>query len=248
MLGILMYAHALAQFAGRKSHFASSPDGLDRRHHRRNRRDPRRHVLLDVVARAPDRAGRHLCLELELGALRRAIRGTYGRNHRSVAARRRRGDRCRGAKSPEEGRALLAERVRHSPQMTSLMVIGPDGNLRFASAQPSRRAVNLAGTRYFTWARESNGLHFSVGDPVMPSVHGKHVIFVSRRLSRPDGSFGGVIVASLNPDYVMQFFYTLNVGQKGIIALESTDGSLLVRRPYLEDFVGRNFSSSVLFK
>jgi len=153
-----------------------------------------------------------------------------------------------GAKSPEEGRALLAERVRHSPQMTSLMVIGPDGNLRFASAQPSRRAVNLAGTRYFTWARESNGLHFSVGDPVMPSVHGKHVIFVSRRLSRPDGSFGGVIVASLNPDYVLQFFYTLNVGQKGIIALESTDGSLLVRRPYLEDFVGRNFSSSVLFK
>src|SRR6185312_12370775 len=153
-----------------------------------------------------------------------------------------------GAKSPEEGRALLAERVRHSPQMTSLMVIGPDGNLRFASAQPSRRAVNLAGTRYFTWARESNGLHFSVGDPAMPSVHGKQVIFVSRRLSRPDGRFGCVIVASLNPDYVLQFFYTLNVGQKGIIALESTDGSLLVRRPYLEDFVGRNFSSSVLFK
>jgi two-component system, cell cycle sensor histidine kinase PleC len=153
-----------------------------------------------------------------------------------------------GARSPAEEQALLAERVRQSPQMTSLMVIGADGNLRFASAHPSKRSVNLAGTRYFTLARESNGLHFSVGDPVMPRVHGKHVIFVSRRLNRPDGSFGGVIAASLNPDYVLRFFYTLNVGQKGIIALESTDASLLVRRPYLDDFVGRNFSSSVLFK
>ena len=153
-----------------------------------------------------------------------------------------------GAKTPDEEQALLAERVRQSPQMTSLMVIGADGNLRFASAHPIKRSVNLAGTKYFTLARESNGLHFSVGDPVMPRVHGKHVIFVSRRLTRPDGSFGGVIAASLNPDYVLRFFYTLNVGQKGIIALESTDGSLLVRRPYLEDFIGRNFSSSVLFK
>jgi two-component system cell cycle sensor histidine kinase PleC len=153
-----------------------------------------------------------------------------------------------GTKSPAEGQALLAERVRQSPQMTSLMVIDPEGNVRFASALPVKRAVNLAGTKYFTLARESNGLHFSVGDPVMPRVHGKHVIFVSRRLSRPDGSFGGVIAASLNPDYVLRFFYTLNVGQKGIIALETTDASLLVRRPYLEDYVGKNFSSSVLFK
>src|SRR6185437_752699 len=39
-----------------------------------------------------------------------------------------------GARSPAEGQALLAERVRQSPQMTSLMVIGPEGDLRFASA------------------------------------------------------------------------------------------------------------------
>jgi signal transduction histidine kinase len=153
-----------------------------------------------------------------------------------------------GTRTPDEGQALLAERVRQSPQMTSLMVIDSEGTLRFASAHPIKRWVNLAGTKYFTLARESSGLHFSVGDPVMPRVHGKHVIFVSRRLNRPDGSFGGVIAASLNPDYVLRFFYTLNVGQKGVIALETTDATLLVRRPYLEDFVGRNFSSSVLFK
>jgi len=128
-------------------------------------------------------------------------------------------------RSPGEGQALLAERVRQSPQMTSLMVIDPDGHVRFGSAQLAKPAINLAGTKYFALARESNGIHFSVGDPVMPRVHGKHVIFVSRR-----------------------FFYTLNVGQQGVIALETTDATLLVRRPYLEDYVGKNFSSSVLFK
>ncbi len=151
-------------------------------------------------------------------------------------------------RSPGEGQALLAERVRQSPQMTSLMVIDPDGHVRFGSAQLAKPAINLAGTKYFALARESNGIHFSVGDPVMPRVHGKHVIFVSRRFNRPDGSFGGVIAASVNPDYVLRFFYTLNVGQQGVIALETTDATLLVRRPYLEDYVGKNFSSSVLFK
>jgi two-component system, cell cycle sensor histidine kinase PleC len=150
-------------------------------------------------------------------------------------------------RSASEGEALLAERVRQSPQMTSLMVIDPEGRLRFASA-PAKPAINLSRTRYFMRARESNGIHFSVGDPVIARVHAKHVIFVSRRFNRPDGSFGGVIAASLNPDYVLRFFYTLNVGQKGIIALESTDATLLVRRPYLENYVGKDFSSSVLFK
>jgi len=152
------------------------------------------------------------------------------------------------ARSPAEGQALLAERVRQSPQMTSLMVIDPDGHLRFGSAPLAKPSANLAGTTYFGLARDANGLHFSVGDPVMPRVHGKHVIFVSRRFNLPDGSFGGVIAASLNPDYVSRFFYTLNVGQQGIIALETTDATLLVRRPYLEDYVGKNFNSSVLFK
>src|SRR5260370_5287390 len=150
-------------------------------------------------------------------------------------------------RSPGEGQALLADRVRQSPQMTSLMVIDPDGHVRFGSAQLAKPAINLAGTKYFALARESNGIHFSVGDPVMPRVHGKHVIFVSRRFNRPDGSFGGVIAASVNPDYVLRFFYTLNVGQKGIIALETTDAPLLVRRPYLADSAGKNLNSPVLF-
>jgi signal transduction histidine kinase len=151
-------------------------------------------------------------------------------------------------RSPGEGQGLLAERVHQSPQMTSLMVIDPDGHVRFGSAPLAKPAINLAGTKYFALARESNGIHFSVGDPVMPRVHARHVIFVSRRFNRPDGSFGGVIAASINPDYVLRFFYTLNVGQQGIIALETTDATLLVRRPYLEDYVGKNFSASVLFK
>jgi signal transduction histidine kinase len=152
-----------------------------------------------------------------------------------------------GTKLPSEGQALLAERVRQSPQMTSLMVIDADGHLRFGSHAPAR-SLNLAGSKYFASARDGRGIQFAVGDPVMPRVHGKHVIFVSRRFNRPDGSFGGVIVASLNPDYVQRFFYTLNVGQQGIIALETIDGTMLVRRPYLEDYVGKSFSSSVLFK
>ncbi|HEX7968256.1 MAG TPA: ATP-binding protein, partial [Stellaceae bacterium] len=102
--------------------------------------------------------------------------------------------------------------------------------------------------RYFALARDSTALRFTVEDAAMLRPRGKHLIFASRRFNRADGGFGGVIAATINPDYVLKFFYTLNVGERGIIALETTEGILLVRRPYIEEYIGKDFSSSLLFQ
>src|SRR5258708_21573018 len=48
---------------------------------------------------------------------------------------------------------LLAERVRLSPQITGLMVIGPDGAVRVGAGQGPEPGAALSGAKYFTLAR-----------------------------------------------------------------------------------------------
>jgi signal transduction histidine kinase len=141
--------------------------------------------------------------------------------------------------------AVLAERLQRSPQITGLAVIGADGRVRSgAGAFPA--AADLSAQPYFRQARDSDGIEIALGDPV-----GQHrddtQIVLSRRFKRSDGSFAGVVAATLNRDYLQQFFYTLKIGDEGVIALETSTGTMLVRRPYVETFIGRNFGNSALF-
>ncbi|HEX7968972.1 MAG TPA: hypothetical protein VF502_12200, partial [Stellaceae bacterium] len=50
------------------------------------------------------------------------------------------------ARTPQEIQARLAERVRQSPQITSLMVIGPDGRVWYSSARLATPSPNVSGT------------------------------------------------------------------------------------------------------
>ena len=153
-----------------------------------------------------------------------------------------------GAKPPGEAQALLAERVRQSPQITSLVVLGRDGRVRYSSMPLPASARDMSRKSFFTAARDSDTMRFTVGEPLTSDFRDKRVVFASERLDRPDGDFAGVIVAVLNSDYMLKFFYTLNVGEQGIIAFETVDGTLLVRRPYRDGYVGKDFSWSPLFK
>ncbi len=150
--------------------------------------------------------------------------------------------------TPQEIQTLLRERVRQSPALTTLLVTGPDGHVRFSSVRLPPRSVNLANKDYFVSARDSAALQLSVGASLMPGEHGRQVIFVSRRFNRTDGKSAGVVIATLNPDYVQRFFSTLHVGQDDIIALDRIDGTLLVGRPFRDSDVGKNFSASPLFR
>ena len=152
-----------------------------------------------------------------------------------------------GAKSPREIQMLVAERVRQSPQITGLMVVGPDGHVRFSAGQVPKSSSDVSGARYFVLTRGSAGIQLLVGDPVGHGAVGKPAVFATRRVTRPDGAFAGVVAATLSTDYVQRFLSTLHVGRQGLIGLQTIDGTMLVRQPYQEDAVGRNFGSNPLF-
>ena len=77
---------------------------------------------------------------------------------------------------------------------------------------------------------------------------GKWFIGISRRLSHPDGSFAGVVVASLRLSFFDELFRTAAAGSKGNITLTRTDGTLIMRWPYKEEYIGLNLSKSALYE
>jgi two-component system, cell cycle sensor histidine kinase PleC len=150
--------------------------------------------------------------------------------------------------TPREMQTLLSHGVRQSPQITGLILIGPDGHVRSSSPPLPKSASDLSGAKFFTLARNSNDIRFILGEALFPTAQQRQMIFASRRINAPDGSFGGVIAATVSSDYLQRFFTTLHVGEHGIIALETIDGTMLVRQPYLDDIVGQNFASNALVK
>jgi diguanylate cyclase (GGDEF)-like protein/PAS domain S-box-containing protein len=78
-----------------------------------------------------------------------------------------------------------------------------------------------------------------IGHPIRRTVNGVWVVPVSRRFNRPDGSFAGVVLASISAAYFSEFYGRFDIGATGTASLISSDGIAMARRPY-DGNVGRD--------
>lgn len=137
-------------------------------------------------------------------------------------------------------RDALKERLRVLPYVRALFVIGPDGFITHDTDYPSTPRVTLADRPYFKAHQDDPTLGLHVGQPLRSRSVNVWFVSFSRRINRPDGSFGGIVVAAVEPRYFEQFYQGLSVGENGIIALRLRDGTLLARSPASEEAIGKS--------
>jgi diguanylate cyclase (GGDEF)-like protein/PAS domain S-box-containing protein len=87
-----------------------------------------------------------------------------------------------------------------------------------------------------------------LGKPLRDAATGIWTLPLSRRFDRDDGSFGGVVIAGISANYLEAFYRTFKIGEHGGILLANVDGTVLVRHPLFEASIGRDLSSSPLFR
>lgn len=142
--------------------------------------------------------------------------------------------------------ARLRARVSDSSRLLRVDIYDADGKWLATTAENRPPGLRQTSFSYFQNHQESTSLAPFIGRPVQ-DPNGNWTLTVSQRVNHPDGSFGGVVVATIDCLYFSRFYSTFDVGEGGSIILTTRSGILLARWPYDPRQIGRDLSDSTLF-
>ncbi|MBY0237836.1 MAG: two-component sensor histidine kinase [Burkholderiaceae bacterium] len=107
--------------------------------------------------------------------------------------------------------------------------------------------TNLADREHFKVHQQGDSDVPYISKPVLGRVSKKWSLQLTRRINHADGSFKGVVVTSMDPQYFIRLYHDINVGAQGSIALVGVDGVMRVRRVGNDESLGQDISASPLF-
>jgi len=150
--------------------------------------------------------------------------------------------------APDLRQLVLFDRAATAQHLGTILVTDEIGNVRFDSRTMNPPPLNLADRDYFLAHKNDPTLGMYIGRPEIGRTTAQRFIGLSRRLSSSDGSFSGVVLASLRLSYFQQLFKNSALGPNGNITLANIDSTVLMRWPYKQDLIGLNRSKATLYK
>ena len=128
----------------------------------------------------------------------------------------------------------LARQLRQAWRIRSVMAFDENGH-QFVSSQPQVQDwFDLSRSDAFDLLARQPDTNLRIGSPVKSPTNDDWIIPVTRRLDKLDGSFGGILVATIRVDYFTGFYRSLGQASGTIISLLSRDGKILSRYPLVD--------------
>jgi two-component system NtrC family sensor kinase len=139
-------------------------------------------------------------------------------------------------KSREEALHSRLKRLADSlPQMKSMWIFDAQGRALVNSLVLPAPDIDFSDRNYFK-AHVERDIGIFIGEALKPRppYQGAAFFGVSRRRQTDDGSFAGVIQASVLPEYFENFYARIGHDAGSFFALGLTDGTVLARFPVLD--------------
>ena len=157
------------------------------------------------------------------------------------------GDEGITASALRHSQAIMDASLENARHFRGFFLYGPDGKFLTGSHHSGKPVPDVSARPYFTMHRDDPNLGAVIGHPFRGQATGDWLIPLSRRITGPDGSFLGIVLAAIDATYFASFYQRFDVGRRGSISLLLTDGTLLSRSPFNPDDVGMDLSSAALF-
>ena len=153
-----------------------------------------------------------------------------------------------GLVSPKLRHLILFDRAASASQVLRIIVLDRFGNVRLDSRLVEPHRENFADREYFKVQKANANVGMYISRPLISRAAGYWILAISRRLSNPDGTFDGVVTASVELSYFEQLLKNVKLGPDGSITLSHIDGTVLMRWPFKEKYIGLNLPRAKLYK
>lgn len=149
---------------------------------------------------------------------------------------------------PRLRREVLFDRAASARYLGSMLVLDAKGDIILDSASDTPRRGNFSDRPYFIVQRDHPDAGLYVSDPYASRLRGGALsIALTRRISRPDGSFAGIVLLAINIEYFHTLFAGLSLGPHGSLSLIGKDGVMIMRQPYDPKIPGRSIRGASTF-
>ncbi|WP_300295188.1 PAS-domain containing protein [Ferrovibrio sp.] len=144
-------------------------------------------------------------------------------------------------------RERMNARLAELPQVRAFLVLDETGTSILDSASIQPRPFNAADRAYFRIHRERPHAGLFIGEPMQNRLTALWTLNVSRRINKPDGSFGGIIVAAVDPDYFTSFYREAAITPDNSLTLHHAGGFRIARIPEVGPGTGSSARDVPLF-
>jgi len=136
---------------------------------------------------------------------------------------------------------ILFDHAATAKHFGAIQVFDASGQLTIDASSLDPRPENRADEEYFQVHRNNpdEGLYIS-----RPMLHrGAYSIVLSRRITDAEGRFQGVVAGSIRFSYFHELFDRLNLDPDDTITVLRRDRTIIMRKPFDLDIVGKNLAS-----
>jgi diguanylate cyclase (GGDEF)-like protein len=133
---------------------------------------------------------------------------------------------------------ILFDHAATAKHFGAIQVFDADGKLTIDASTMDPAPENRSDEEYFQVHRDRPDAGLFISRPML--YHGAYAIVLSRRITDADGRFRGVVAGSIRFSYFHDLFGRLSLGPEDTITVFRRDGTIIMRRPFDLDVIGRN--------
>jgi diguanylate cyclase (GGDEF)-like protein len=141
---------------------------------------------------------------------------------------------------------ILFDHAATAKHFGAIQVFDTEGRLTADASTLDPQPENRSDEEHFKVHRDQPDIGLFISRPML--YRGTYAIVLSRRISGADGRFLGVVAGSIRFSYFHELFARLQLGPTDMICVLRRDGTLIMRKPFNLDLIGKNLSQIAAVK